>query len=535
MSGGAYYNLITYFTITVKNESLICAKPEVSMGKTIRNFFFILFLMAIAMPVLAQQKDKTNPNGYKIYYYANGKISSKGIMLDGKPDGYWKNYYQNGRLKSEGNRKNFLLDSLWKFYNEKGHLTVEINFKNGKKNGFRITYQGDNVVKENFVNDVKQGYTYYLYPNGKVKMKIPFKDGLEGGTAYEYAQDGRIIQIITYKKGYVYKRQRINRYDANHQADGRWIWFYPDEKVRLVGFFNHGLKNGYFKSYDEAGNLVSTEKYTNGEKEKKAVALSQLEVRTDYYPDGKIKVQATYNKKGLPEGIRREYNKSGKVKKAYIFRNGKMIGEGIFTDAGQREGFWKEFYLDGSLKAAGLFTKDLKTGLWKYYYPDGILEETGKYVDGDPDSVWMWYYPDDKLLRTENFYEGQEDGSYKEYDSHGKVITRGGYVEGKKEGKWVYLVGDVKQQIQYADGQRNGWSRYYYSDGTLFYEGKFIDDLPNGEHKWNWPNGKVKESGSYSMGSKNGEWKKFDKEGNLIISITYLHGKEVKVDGVKVN
>ncbi|VAW29200.1 hypothetical protein MNBD_BACTEROID07-194, partial [hydrothermal vent metagenome] len=30
-------------------------------------------------------------------------------------------------------------------------------------------------------------------------------------------------------------------------------------------------------------------------------------------------------------------------------------------------------------------------------------------------------------------------------------------------------------------------------------------------------------------------WKKFDKEGNLIISLTYQLGKELKVDGVKVN
>ncbi len=390
-------------------------------------------------------------------------------------------------------------------------------------------------MKENFVNDVKQGYTYYLFPNGKVKMKIPFQDGLEEGTAYEYAQDGRIIQIIIYKKGYIYKRQRINRYDANHQPEGRWMWFYPDEKIRLSGFFNHGLKNGYFKTYDEAGNLISTEKYINGEKEKKAEALSHLEVRTDYYPDGKIKVQATYNKKGLPEGIRREYSKSGKVKKAYIFRNGKMIAKGVFTDAGQREGFWKEFYLDGNLKAVGFYTKDLKTGLWKYYYHDGHIEEIGKYVNNDPDSVWRWYYPNNNLLRTENFYEGQEDGTYKEYDVHGKLITTGEYVEGQKEGKWIYYVGDVKQEIQYGEGQRNGWSRYYYSDGILFYEGKFIDNLPNGEHKWYWPNGKLKESGTYNMGRKNGEWQNFDKAGNIIISITYRHGKEVKVDGINVN
>ena len=243
------------------------------------GFILILsFALLFHFPACGQgQYDTIRSNGYNVFHYPDGKIASEGTMRDGKPDGYWKNYYENGRLKSEGNRKNFQLDSLWKFYDDKGHLTVTIQYKNGKKNGFRTTYQGKNVVKEHFVNDVKQGYTYYYYPNGKVKLKIPFKNGLEEGTAYEYAEeDGRIIQIITYKKGYVYKRMRMNRYDANHQPDGKWMWFYPDGKVRLVGFFNHGLKNGYFKTYDENGNLVSTEKYVNGEKEKKAEALHNL-------------------------------------------------------------------------------------------------------------------------------------------------------------------------------------------------------------------------------------------------------------------
>ena len=73
---------------------------------------------------------------------------------------------------------------------------------------------------------------------------------------------------------------------------------------------------------------------------------------------------------------------------------------------------------------------------------------------------------------------------------------------------WIYQVGDTKQEVNFGDGKRNGWSRYYDRQGTLIFEGKFVDDLPNGEHKWYWPNGKLKEWGHYTMGRKNGEWKK---------------------------
>ena len=76
------------------------------------------------------------------------KLSSEGIMKEGKPDGYWKSYYENGNLKSEGNRKNFELDSLWKFYNEEGNLILEINYLKGKKNGIKTTYQKDEFSKK---------------------------------------------------------------------------------------------------------------------------------------------------------------------------------------------------------------------------------------------------------------------------------------------------------------------------------------------------------------------------------------------------
>ena len=496
-----------------------------------------LFILTVLVPfsVEGQTNDSINPNGYNVFHYPNGNISSEGTMRNGKPDGYWKNYYENGIIKSEGNRKNYLLDSLWRFYDEEGKLVLEVNYKNGKKNGFRTTYQGDEIVKENFVDDVKQGYTYTYYPNGKLHFKIPFVDGLENGQAVEYAPDGRIIQLIQYKKGYVTGRQRINRYDSDSLPNGKWIWFYDDEKIHITGNFKHGLKDGYFKTFDRDGNLISTEKFVNGEKEKKQENLEVLDVRYDYYPNGKIKVMGTYTKDGVPEGVRREYDEKGNIVKSYIFKYGKIIGEGIFTEAGQKQGFWKEYYDDGKLKASGFYNKDLRTGKWNFYYPNGQLEQVGKYVNGDPDSVWVWYYNDGKLLRKENYYKGQPDGDYVEYDRQGNIITKGEYIEGKKEGLWITYTGKSKKEENYSDGMLNGWVRHYYDDGTLKYEGKFVDDLPNGEHKWYWPNGKLKQTGRYVMGMKTGEWKKFDENGTLVISILYKNGKEVKYDGVKVD
>ena len=502
--------------------------------------FFKILLVSLFSGLLylngfsQQIKNKINPNGYNIFYYPNGQVSSEGTMLNGKPDGYWKNYYETGILKSEGNRKNYLLDSTWNFYDDSGRLVLQINYQKGKKNGYRISYNDDEIIKENFVDDVKQGYSYILDTTGRVKMEIPFVDGLENGLAREFDETGNIIQLIQYKKGYVVNRERINRYDSKHQPDGKWKWFYDDGKLRKTGYYTHGLKNGYFKEYDRDGNLISVVKYVNGEKEEKTEELTKLDIKTDYWPNGKPKIVATY-KNGVPEGVRREYNENGEVEKSYIFKNGKIIAEGILTDSGKKQGLWKEYYENGSLKSEGNYKDDKKTGKWKYYYKNGQLEETGEYVDGKPEGEWLWYYPSGKLLRKMSYYQGLADGEITEYDEDGNVTLFGEYLEGKREGKWIYSVGDAKEETAYSDDMKNGWDKIYTKDGVLLFEGKYIDDNPNGEHNWYWPNGKLKQSGKYVMGIKNGDWKKYDEDGQLYLTITYKLGKEEKYDGINVD
>jgi uncharacterized protein len=40
-------------------------------------------------------------DGYQVFKYPNGTISSEGLMRDGKPDGFWKSYYVTGVKKSK--------------------------------------------------------------------------------------------------------------------------------------------------------------------------------------------------------------------------------------------------------------------------------------------------------------------------------------------------------------------------------------------------------------------------------------------------
>lgn len=498
-----------------------------------RKFAFTILFLLLALFIKAQE-NAVNPNGYNSYYFANGKLSSEGTMRDGKPDGYWKTYWENGTLKAEGNRKNFELDSTWTFYDENGKTTLQINYLNGKKEGIRRTIRENEVVEENFSNDVKQGLTIYYYPDGKIMRSINFENGLENGFAREFAQDGTVVTLIEYRRGFIFDRENINRRDKNGLKQGRWKFFYADGKVKTEGTYRDDKRNGYFKEYDDKGILTDISKFVNDVKQEEVPELARLDVKTDYYPDGKVKTVASY-KGNVPEGIRREYNENGQVTDSYTYRNGKIVAEGIIDDEGVKDGPWKEYYEDGQLRSEGNYRQGKKIGKWKYFHQNGNLEQEGNYNNqGNTDGNWVWYYDNNTLLREESFLNGQSEGLFTEYDENGKIIIEGEYVDGLEEGLWKYQLGDHREEGTYRGGMRNGEWKYFYDDGKLAFQGSFIDDNPNGRHIWYWPDGKKKDEGEFINGMKTGDWIQYNQDGTTFLVISYQNGIEKKYDGVKI-
>lgn len=504
------------------------------------EFFIIVLLLLLAADRICAQ-DTLQKNGYVKFYYPNGKISSEGTLRNGQPDGYWKSYSEKGEIKSEGNRKNFELDSLWKFFNQEGKLLLEIYYKSGKKDGLKITYLDKETVKENFQNDVKEGYTRYYYTDGKIKQEIPFIKGLEQGFGKEYAPDGTIITLTEYKKGFIVDRLRINRKDVLGKKQGRWFTFYEKGSLRTEITYRDDLKNGYLKEYTENGDLLKISKYVDDVIQPEAEEIQKLEVQNEYYPDGKIKISAMF-RNGIPEGVKREYTAEGNIEKAYLYKNGFIIGEGIVKEDGNRDGFWKDYFPDGSLKAEGNYDNGKQIGEWKYYHSNGKIEQIGRFSKlGKPEGLWKWYFDSGKLLKEERYRNGLKDGLSTEWDETGKVIEEGEFVNGNEDGAWYEIIGDSFIRGTYLDGLRNGmWYNFYINstsektDSLCYYKGNFIEDNPDGKHSYYWENGKLKDEGSYVMGKKEGEWYKFNFDGTLFMIITYKQGVETRYDGVKI-
>jgi uncharacterized protein len=505
------------------------------------KYFTIFFLVFYSTQSIFAQE--INPNGFNQFFYPNGKLSSEGKMLNGQPEGYWKTYFESGKLKSEGNRKNHLLDSIWKFYSEEGVLIKEINYEKNKKEGLSIEYsiEGKVTAKEYFTDNLRQGWSYYYFPDGKLKEKIKYANDKPEGISYEYSPEGQIISETEYLRGYVKSREKINRKDSKGQKQGLWKEYYPCndtcsyERVKTEGRYKDDKKDGYFREYDYKGVLLSTTKYKDGKVEENPEELSLYDIKTEYYENATVKAVKSY-KNGKPDGVFKAFDRNGNIINSEIYREGNKTGEGVLSEKGIKQGPWKEYYIDGTLRAEGEYENGLKKGEWKFYHPNGKMEQTGKYITGEkPHGRWVWYYSDGKLLREEIFRNGKEDGELIEYSDRGKIITKGEYIEGEKEGFWVYEIGDFREEGIYKSGKKDElWKSYYSDTGELAFEGKYIDGTPDGKHIYYYPNGKKQLEGKYEFSHKEGDWKRYDDTGNLLITIFYKNGIEIKIDGIKL-
>ena len=473
------------------------------------------------------------------FNYENGVISSEGPMVDGKPEGYWKTYYPDGTVKSEGNRLSYELDSIWKFYSPEGIITQEISYEIGLKKGSRKTYYDTGILakQDEFLDDIRVGTTQKFYASGNLLETIPLdslKKGKEQGIGYEYSEvDGRITAVIQYRNGFITGRERINRKDKFSQKQGLWRFFREDLSVNEEGRFKNDKKNGYWKTFDEEGNLLETQKFEIGILIPDPDELAKLDIKREYHPNAQVKTEGSYGK-GVKEGVHREYTVDGEVSAAKIYVKGKVTGEGIVDAEGRRQGPWKEFYEKSELRSEGAYKNGIREGRWMFYYRDGNEEQRGEYHKGKPVGDWKWTYSSGQTWRTEGFYDGLEEGVAIEYNDTGKVVTKGNYLSGEREGGWFIDLGDLRMEGTYIAGQRNGIWKYYYSNGKINFEGKFEQGLETGKHMHYYESGQMEKIGLYKFGNKEGDWIFYTADGILKRTITYKLNVVAKVDGEKV-
>lgn len=482
----------------------------------------------ICIPMLCAAQDDVVPNGYNVFYYPNGQISSEGNLLNGQPEGVWKSYDENGNLLSIGKRTNHLLDSTWTFFNSTGDKTLVINYKEGKKDGQRIQYFEDEYIVDNWKEDTLVGNVLTYNSKGWLKKRTPYEAGVPHGMEKEFDVTGLVVAVSNYYRGVLTRRESINRTDNFGYKQGNWKFFWPNGNLQMEVSYLNNKKHGFLKRYDENGNFLSVEKYENDELIADAKETKVLEKKVAYHPNGQPSIIATYYK-GVPEGTRREFDENGKVIKGYGYENGWLRYEGILDMNGKRQGLWKEFYPTGELRSQGKYLNSNPVGLWKFFFPDKTIEIIGNYDNkGRKAGEWLWFYVNGDTMMIENYTDGELDGEFVEFDEKGKILSKGLYVEGTEDGQWIYHNNGYTEKGSYYDGMRQGQWISCYASGITAFVIHYEQDLMHGKYTAYWDNGRVRKTGNYVSGLREGIWLQYDEEGELILTTLYKEGKELK-------
>jgi antitoxin component YwqK of YwqJK toxin-antitoxin module len=129
--------------------------------------------------------------------------------------------------------------------------------------------------------------------------------------------------------------------------------------------------------------------------------------------------------------------KSGKTERTY-FKDKTVIAVETVGKNGallQRtgklpDGFYSEYYDDGTLKAEKTLIKSSEYGPLKTYFPGGMLQNEAYYVAGKLDGLVKIYNENGKPLFEQDFKNGIPDGYLKEYDADGRVKSETFYKAG---------------------------------------------------------------------------------------------------------
>jgi antitoxin component YwqK of YwqJK toxin-antitoxin module len=154
--------------------------------------------------IQAEIKNSTDGKSARVVmYYESGKIHSKGNYKMQKKDSVWNYYSEDSLLTKVESYKAGVRDGKWIVYYENGVKAEEKTFVNDKINGWYIQYakNGNKIFEQEIINDIENGIVRVYGAEGKIKTVGKFKNGLRDGNWQDMDAMGRTLKKYTYVNG----------------------------------------------------------------------------------------------------------------------------------------------------------------------------------------------------------------------------------------------------------------------------------------------------------------------------------------------
>ena len=214
---------------------------------------------------------------------------------------------------------------------------------------------------------------------------------------------------------------------SNAQKNGPYESYFENGQLKKVGQCENGKRIGDWKDYYSDGNLRREYSYTKGEKNKELKS---------YFKDGNIHFE-TKNEGGIY--IRKCYFNSGKLEYEQQLENG----------------YFKNYYKDGTLKVLSNYKDGQLHGLWTQYYPDSSKEWEVDYFEGYKQGEFKHYYANNSLKLKGIFKNGKKEGKESQYYENGQLEWVGKNKNHKRIKKWTHFdsKGSKIETINFKNGE----------------------------------------------------------------------------------
>lgn len=132
-----------------------------------------------------------------------GQVEIQGFVEDGKKTGQWIQYGPEGDIILINNYIDGLLEGTAMRMTFRNQVDLKLNYKRGKLDGPWVAYKFGKVVEERqYANDKLEGVAKtYDERTFKLKQEVQYKDGLQDGYFRYYDEAGNMTLEYQYKKG----------------------------------------------------------------------------------------------------------------------------------------------------------------------------------------------------------------------------------------------------------------------------------------------------------------------------------------------
>jgi len=274
-------------------------------------------------PTVTKTYKGTESNGERISYYGNGKIRSKGEVIDDNYAGNWKWYSREGQLTTEGSYILGRKEGEWKWYYDDGKLKLVKNYVKGNLEGTVVRYyeNGKKTSEKKYRIDQRHGEFRYYDETGELLYIRYYNDGLMLGYSY-YGKDGKLIEMIPFdnQNGKIEaffstgKKSYSSEYKDGYNH-GKTIFYHSNGKESDVRNYEKNQFHGKHYEYYQDGTIKTDDDYVNGD--------LYGDSKT-YYPNGKLKSVKRYIL-GELYGWAEYYNEKGSVSEKIYYYDGRQL------------------------------------------------------------------------------------------------------------------------------------------------------------------------------------------------------------------